>query len=46
MPDRKRIERMVDFGLEEAEITFDLGPPPTEEEMDQAFWVIEELAGD
>ncbi len=31
--DRSRAERMVDFGIEEAEITFDLGPPATEEEV-------------
>ncbi len=33
--DPKRAERMVDFGLEEAMTTFDLGPAPTDEEVEE-----------
>jgi len=37
MPEEQfnRAIRMVDFGLEEAEITFDLGPPVTDAEVEE-----------
>ena len=31
---RKRAERMVDFGMEEAEISFELGAKPSKEETE------------
>ena len=35
MTDEERAERMVDFSLEEAMITFDFGPiPPSEEDIE------------
>ena len=34
-PDPKRAERMVDFGTEELNITFDLGLAPTKEEIEK-----------
>ena len=33
--DRNRAQRMVDDGLDETSLTFDLGPPPSEEEVQQ-----------
>jgi len=36
MTDGERAERMVDFSLEEVNITFDLGAiPPSEEDIEQ-----------
>ena len=42
-PTLDRTVRMVDFGLDEAEITFDLGEPPSEAELEEAEQFIEQL---
>ena len=43
MARKDRAERMVDFGLDEAKITFDLGAEPTEEEINRALMEIASL---
>lgn len=39
----ERKERMVDKGLEEAELTFDLGEPATEQEIKDGLNFLERL---
>ena len=46
MPQKDRAERMVDFGLEETKITFDLGDDPTDEEVKEAEQFIDALPED
>jgi len=38
-----RAVRMVDFGIEEAEITFDLGPSLTDDQVDDALQKLDKL---
>lgn len=41
-----RAKRMVDFGMEEVEVTFDLGNSPSEEEVQEMQIEMEELRGE
>jgi len=41
--DRERAVRFVDFGMEEAETTFDIGGPVSQEEIDAMRERLEEM---